>query len=158
MLKLTKSVQDLKVIRQIKLISNVKRVCRGTQTPHWTWSLDIEDRGVQCNMNKLTTNASNQTNGSTSSDTAEESDGEYSSDTTEASDETFFSCTTEASDETFSSGTIDETDDTFIPDTTDDTTDLYYDPTIPTYIINENENNMDTLDLEIEQWFNRIEF
>ena len=151
MLRLTKSVQDLKVIRQIKLISNAKRVSRGTQTLHWTWSVNIQDQGVQCNMKKPTSDARNQTetivesNDSTPSDTTEESDSTSYSETSDESDYTLYSESAEETDTTCYSGATE-----VISDTAEESNSISD--------MEEYENKMDTQDNEIERWFNRIEF
>lgn len=45
----------------MKFVSNEKRISRATQTLHWSWTVDLVDKGIQCEFEKPTCNASNQT-------------------------------------------------------------------------------------------------
>lgn len=58
---LSKIVIEYRVVRQMKIVSNEKRVSRGMQTMDWTWSVDINDQGIQVDLKKASCDAINQT-------------------------------------------------------------------------------------------------
>ena len=119
---------------------------------HWTWTVNLEDQGTQCQLEKPTCDATNQTEtmlksvhisppdtekivgamieSPSDTDTVGTSYSEASS-SPEDSDETFYSGTTEDSDDTYHSGTTEDSDDS---------------------ISDSHETD------ELENWFNRIEF
>lgn len=49
-MNLPKSVEDYKIIRQVRLVSNEMRISKATQTMHWSWTVDLEDKEIQCEL------------------------------------------------------------------------------------------------------------
>lgn len=82
--KLPKSVQDYKIIRQIKLVSNEKRVSQGTQTNHWTSTVGLVDQEIQCDIQIPSCDVSTETETTVESDCINHSIGINFSEATNA--------------------------------------------------------------------------